>query len=150
MDKMSLGDSLRCARIQLGFSQERAAELCNVCEKTYGKLERGQGNVSLNVLEKVTGGLGLGLVYFIQGVRPEGHGAWEYFAVLEPCQVPDSSIKYTYGIMACENTPMGRYAIAIVHDVSTNADFVANLVEYFNSYLLSPIHLVDIIYDILP
>lgn len=72
MDNLSIGSSLRSARLKLGISQEEAAGRCNVCEKTYGKLERDQANVTLKVLNKVARGLGLSLIVaIIQGTIPK-------------------------------------------------------------------------------
>lgn len=150
MDNLSIGNNIRFARLNLGISQEEAAARCKVCEKTYGKLERDQANVTLKVLNKVAGGLGLSLIAIMQGAIPKETGAWEYFAVLEPCQVQDTITKHTYGIMACINTHMGRYVVMTVHDVSTDPGFVLDIVDCLNFQALSPVHLMDVIYDVLP
>ncbi|PKP01551.1 MAG: transcriptional regulator [Bacteroidetes bacterium HGW-Bacteroidetes-6] len=57
----SLGDTIRNRRKELGITQPHLAELANVSTNTLYKLERGQGNPSLDVLNKLAEVLGLEL-----------------------------------------------------------------------------------------
>lgn len=56
-----LGVTLRNRRKELGITQPHLAELAKVSKNTLYKLERGQGNPSLEVVNKLTEVLGMEL-----------------------------------------------------------------------------------------
>lgn len=56
-----LGEAIKNRRKELGITQPHLAELAKVSTNTLYKLERGQGNPSLDVLNKLTEVLGLEL-----------------------------------------------------------------------------------------
>jgi len=57
----TLGEILRSRRKELGITQPHLAELADVSTNTLYKLERGQGNPSLDVLNKLAETLGMEL-----------------------------------------------------------------------------------------
>lgn len=57
----ALGDTLKNRRKELNITQPHLAELANVSTNTLYKLERGQGNPSLDVLNKLAEVLGMEL-----------------------------------------------------------------------------------------
>lgn len=61
MSIQQLGESIKKRRKELGITQPHLAELAQVSTNTLYKLERGQGNPSLEVLHKLTEVLGLEL-----------------------------------------------------------------------------------------
>ncbi len=56
-----IGESIKNRRKQLGITQPHLAELANVSTNSLYKLERGKGNPSLDILDKLTKVLGLEL-----------------------------------------------------------------------------------------
>lgn len=56
-----LGEAIRNRRKELGITQPHLAELAKVSTNTLYKLERGQGNPSLEVLNKLAEVLGMEL-----------------------------------------------------------------------------------------
>jgi y4mF family transcriptional regulator len=56
-----IGESIKSRRKELGITQPHLAELAGVSTNTLYKLERGQGNPSLEVLNKLAEVLGLEL-----------------------------------------------------------------------------------------
>lgn len=56
-----LGEAIKNRRKELGITQPHLAELANISTNTLYKLERGQGNPSLEVLTKVAEVLGMEL-----------------------------------------------------------------------------------------
>ncbi|MDP1621339.1 MAG: helix-turn-helix transcriptional regulator [Bacteroidales bacterium] len=56
-----LGETIKERRKELSITQPHLAELANVSINTLYKLERGQGNPSLEVLNKLTEVLGMAL-----------------------------------------------------------------------------------------
>lgn len=54
-----LGEIIRIRRKELGITQPHLAELANVSTNTIYKLERGQANPSLDVLNKLAEVLGM-------------------------------------------------------------------------------------------
>ena len=57
-----LGETIKQRRKELRITQPHLAELANVSTNTLYKLERGQGNPSLEVLNKLTEVLGMELM----------------------------------------------------------------------------------------
>ena len=57
-----LGEIIKKRRKELNITQPHLAELAKVSTNTLYKLERGQGNPSLDVLNKLAEGLGLELI----------------------------------------------------------------------------------------
>jgi len=56
-----LGQAIKSRRKELGITQPHLAELANISTNTLYKLERGQGNPSLDVLNKLAKVLGMEL-----------------------------------------------------------------------------------------
>jgi y4mF family transcriptional regulator len=56
-----LGNTIKARRKELGIIQPHLAELAHISKNTLYKLERGQGNPSLDVLNKLAEVLGLEL-----------------------------------------------------------------------------------------
>ncbi len=56
-----LGDTIKDRRKELGITQAHLAELAGVSTNTLYKIERGQANPSLHVLNKLTEVLGMEL-----------------------------------------------------------------------------------------
>ena len=54
-----IGESIKTRRKELGITQPHLAELANVSTNTLYKLERGQGNPSIEVLSKLADVLGM-------------------------------------------------------------------------------------------
>ena len=57
-----LGETIKNRRKELGITQPHLAELASVSTNTLYKLERGQGNPSLEVLSKLAEVLGMELI----------------------------------------------------------------------------------------
>ncbi len=57
----SIGEAVKNRRKELGITQPHLAELAEVSTNTLYKLERGQGNPSLDVLNKLAEVLGMEL-----------------------------------------------------------------------------------------
>lgn len=57
-----LGETIRKRRKELRITQPHLAELAEISTNTLYKLERGQGNPSLDVLNKLTEVLGMVLI----------------------------------------------------------------------------------------
>jgi y4mF family transcriptional regulator len=57
----SIGNSIKNRRKELGITQPHLAELAKMSTNTVYKIERGQGNPSLNVLYKLAEVLGMEL-----------------------------------------------------------------------------------------
>jgi y4mF family transcriptional regulator len=61
-----VGQTIRKRRKELGITQPHLAELANISTNTLYKLERGQGNPSLDVLNKLAEVLGMQLSLHIK------------------------------------------------------------------------------------
>ncbi len=65
----ALGETIRNRRKELGITQPHLAELAKVSTNTLYKLERGQGNPSLNVLNKLAEVLGMELTLRVKKIH---------------------------------------------------------------------------------
>ncbi|OEH86556.1 hypothetical protein BHU72_13180 [Desulfuribacillus stibiiarsenatis] len=66
----NFGETVKEHRNQLGLSQERLAELCNLHRTYIGAVERGERNVSLKNIVRIASALGITsseLLYNIEG-----------------------------------------------------------------------------------
>lgn len=64
-----LGETIRSRRKELAITQPHLAELAKVSTNTLYKLERGQGNPSLLVLNKLAEVLGMELIMKVKSVK---------------------------------------------------------------------------------
>lgn len=62
----TLGETLKKRRKELNITQPHLAELANVSTNTLYKIERGQGNPSLEVLNKLAEVLGMELTLAVK------------------------------------------------------------------------------------
>lgn len=68
---MQIKDKIRIIRTQKGFSQENVAEHLGIDTTNYGRIERGDGNISLERLEKIAELFGMKLVELIAHIKGE-------------------------------------------------------------------------------
>ncbi len=63
----SMGDKLKSKRIQLGYTQEKVAELTNISYSTYSKIENAIQSPSLDTLIRIFMVLDISMDYLIFG-----------------------------------------------------------------------------------
>ncbi len=63
-----LGETIRSRRKELNITQPHLAEIAKVSTNTLYKLERGQGNPSLEVLNKIAEVLGMELILEVKNL----------------------------------------------------------------------------------
>jgi transcriptional regulator with XRE-family HTH domain len=63
-----LGKRIRRLRDQLGWSQEEFADICSVNRSYMGRIERGELNLTLDTLHKVSRGLGASVSALLKGI----------------------------------------------------------------------------------
>ncbi len=66
---MQLGETIKNRRKELNITQSHLAELAKMSTNTLYKLERGQGNPSLDVLNKLSEVLGMELTMKVKSVK---------------------------------------------------------------------------------
>ncbi len=64
----ALGETIKNRRKELGITQSHLAELAKVSTNTLYKLERGQGNPSLDVLNKLAEVMGMELTLAVKNL----------------------------------------------------------------------------------
>ena len=86
----TIGSRLRYYRMQQSYSQERLAELAGLHPTYIGQIERGEKNLTIESLSKITLALGIPLSQLLEKVdSPERPGsyalqAYELFFALSP------------------------------------------------------------------
>jgi transcriptional regulator with XRE-family HTH domain len=63
-----LGKRIRKLRDQRGWSQEEFADICDVNRSYMGRIERGELNLTLDSLQKVSKGLGTSVSTLLKGI----------------------------------------------------------------------------------
>lgn len=56
---LALGQQIRSARAELGLSQDKAAEWCDLDRSYYGSIERGERNITIGTLWLISDALGI-------------------------------------------------------------------------------------------
>lgn len=57
--KKDFGDTLKKYREARELSQEKFAEMCNISRAYYGRIERGEYNTTLEIIQKISIALGI-------------------------------------------------------------------------------------------
>ncbi len=63
-----LGRRIRKLRDQRGWSQEEFADICGINRSYMGRIERGELNLTLDTLQKVSKGLGRSVSALLKGI----------------------------------------------------------------------------------
>lgn len=63
-----LGKRIRKLRDQRGWSQEEFADICGVNRSYMGRIERGELNLTMDSLQKVSKGLGRSVSELLKGI----------------------------------------------------------------------------------
>jgi len=64
----AIGDKVRSLRKGLGLSQEAFADHCGINRGHMGQIERGQKDVQISTLRKISRGFGMTVSKFLDGV----------------------------------------------------------------------------------
>ena len=96
---MKLGRRVRRFRTEKGLSQEKLAEKSGISSKYMSDLERGEANVSIQVLERIAANLGATTIDLLNN----GHEAERVLLVKEIIQfletASDEKVRTVYRIM---------------------------------------------------
>jgi transcriptional regulator with XRE-family HTH domain len=68
IDLLELGRRIRCARESNGRSQEAFADVCHLDRSYFGEVERGETNLTFNILSKICSGLNCDLASLTKGI----------------------------------------------------------------------------------
>ncbi len=75
--------------------------------------------------------------------------SWKYRAIEEHQHHPDLGEYLTFGIEAWEETRYGWLNVNLIHDVTPEFEFAQTMTKKFNCFQLSPIHLKDVVEDMI-
>ena len=64
----AVGNRIRELRKERGWSQEKLADICGIHRSHMGEIERGQKDVTISTLRKISKGLGLTVSLLLRGV----------------------------------------------------------------------------------
>lgn len=71
IDYQLMARRIRKKRKELGLTQGKAAEMANLTEKYWSKIERAYGTISADVLLKISDALGVNTDYLISGTQKD-------------------------------------------------------------------------------
>ena len=75
---------------------------------------------------------------------------WQYRIVTELWYRPELGTYRTYGIQSRVRRHLRWRTVRLIHDVTADYQLIRQMTTLFNRYQLCPIHLTDVIYDMLP
>lgn len=61
-----IGDRIKMARLDKKWSREQLARRMGICQQTIEKYEKGDVNISVRTLAKISSALGISIIYFLQ------------------------------------------------------------------------------------
>ena len=64
----AIGNRIRALRSQRGWSQEEFADICGIHRSHMGEIERGEKDVSISTLQKISKGLDIAISALLQDV----------------------------------------------------------------------------------
>lgn len=73
-----------------------------------------------------------------------------YRVISEACGDPDLKDRLTYGLLVEAVAPGKWEHVQILHDVSPDLELAMHIADLFNTHQLHPIHLLDVVEDMLP
>ena len=73
-----------------------------------------------------------------------------YRVISETCTGPELKDRLTCGLLAEVVSPAKWEHVQILHDISPDLELVAHMANLFNTCQLHPIHLLDVVEDMLP
>lgn len=65
---MAVGNRIRTLRSERGWSQEEFADICGIHRSHMGEIERGEKDISISTLQKISKGLNIELSALLQDV----------------------------------------------------------------------------------
>ena len=75
---------------------------------------------------------------------------WAYVMLPETCSSPELGSYLTYGIQILRKTERGFEVLEHIHDITLEAALAKQLTELFFRNQLSPVHIWDVLADMLP
>ena len=143
MLKERFARNVKLQRESRQWTQEVAAEKCDLSPRYWGKIERADVAVSIEVMEKISVGMEVPIADLLWE-EPEDAGPL-YQPVKEVRLSPELGRYLTYGIRAL-GSPGSEVT---VHDVTTRDRSAQRLARLLNTSRLSPIHLRDVVEDLI-
>lgn len=68
-DPAAIGNRIRLAREELGITRENLSELVDITPYYLGQIERGERNMSVKTLIKISGSLKISIDYLVYGKK---------------------------------------------------------------------------------
>lgn len=94
LDYIEIGNRIRISRENLGLTQEKASEQCDITAAFYGNIERGDRKMSVETLAKISAGLGVSTDYLIFGEQRENASLEEILLEIQKKANPKQFKKY--------------------------------------------------------
>ena len=123
------------------LSIEKLALNCDISARYMGSISRADCNTSVDMLDKLSKGTNYSVAEL---VSEESDTKYEYICVPLHKYIEYVGYTDTYGIKLLQNFNNTDF---YCDDVSTDENFVAELVKILNRHQVSPVHAEDVIID---
>lgn len=153
-----IGRRIKELREKSGCTQEEVANELFISQSYLRKIEHGEANPSVNMVAKIS-------TFLLNKLHKSGHKQeevirlearphrkrlWNYRTFREHLYDENLGWYYTYGITVTENQKEIWTQVMEISDVSLDHHFVENIVNVFTRHQLSPIHLREVLDNLLP
>ena len=152
------GHSIRCLRLISGFTQEEVANSLQISQTNLRRIELGHGNPRYNTVTDLVNFLATKITGVPQKIElfkldefVEELIVWRYRLVPETAYREEIGWFPTFGIMV-EERWKGEWKVRedqTIHDVMLDGARATELVAQLNEYHVSPLHLWEILEDLL-
>ncbi|MEM8687782.1 MAG: shikimate kinase [Pseudomonadota bacterium] len=102
-----VGSAVRAARRQAGLPRHALAQVAGISERYIGQLETGRANISLNVLQKIAGALGIEIVNLLEQAPAGYEPLNDLLAGLDETQLREAHALLTHHFEAVRQAKRG-------------------------------------------
>lgn len=141
-----IAQNLCYLRAQLGYTQQRMAEVIELSESHYRKLESGRANPRLHTIDRIADALGVLSRELITPLPSDS--SYRYEVVCDPSDSRDNRCK-SYGILLKSPRTTGDEIIDVVYDICSQKSELVALCFHLSQQQLDPIQFHDAIEDFL-
>lgn len=132
-----------------GLSMEEVAELAGVSGKTYGNIENGRANPTLNTIQGLAEAFQVEIFELLIQNQQFNGNQYVYEVFRENCFDRWIGHYTSYGLLLKEQSTLEEMILDEIHDITTDKRILTAFCYKLNKYQLYPVHFGDAVEDFL-
>ena len=142
----TIASNIKRLRLAQNIAQEEAAFRCDISTRHYSDVENSKTNLSVDVLDKLSYGLGVPPAELV-GIHSTKHTL--IFSLFESKTVIEDNVVQTFGIQIDVDNDGEKVKVMTCEDISTDKNKVLQLSSVLNRLQPSIGHIGDVVEDFL-